>query len=213
MGREFDRLFDEWAPTYDETVSGVDPEYAEVFMHYEDILNAVSSRASGHVLEYGVGTGNLTEKLLKKAELITGVEPSSVMRKIASTKLPSVPVLDGDFFHIPQTDQPIDTIVSTYAFHHLTDNEKEQAIALYSSVLAPGGKIIFADTMFPSKEALLKTIHEADAVHYDRLAEDLRTEYYTTIPFLQSVLEKHHFRATFQQLNPFVWLMEAVKQS
>ncbi len=211
MGREFDQLFDEWASTYDETVSGVDPEYAEVFMHYEHILKEVSAKVSGHVLEYGVGTGNLTERLVKRTPKVVGVEPSAEMRKITRTKLPSVPVFDGDFFHIPLTDYPIDSIVSTYAFHHLKDHEKEKAIALYSSVLAPGGKIVFADTMFPSETAKLETIHKADAAEYHRLAEDLRTEYYTTIPFLQAVLKKYHFSSTFNQLNPFVWIMEAVK--
>ena len=212
MGREFDRLFDEWASTYDETVSGVDPEYAEVFMHYEKILNDVSAKVSGHVLEYGVGTGNLTEQLVKRTTRVVGVEPSAEMRKIARAKLPSIPIIDGDFFHIPLTDHPIDNIVSTYAFHHLTDQEKEKAIALYASVLAPGGKIVFADTMFITEEAKLETIHKADAAHYHRLAEDLRTEYYTTIPYLHSLLEKYHFSPSFKQLNPFVWIMEATKR-
>lgn len=211
MGREFDPLFDEWAPTYDETVSGSDPEYTEVFMHYDKILDAVSAKVSGHVLEYGIGTGNLTERLIKRSSSVIGVEPSIEMRKIARAKLPSVPVIDGDFFHIPLTDQPINYIVSTYAFHHLTDQEKEKAIALYSSVLAPGAKIIFADTMFITEEAKLETIQKADAANYQRLAQDLRTEYYTTIPFLQSLLEKYHFYSSFNQMNPFVWIMEGIK--
>ena len=213
MGREFDQLFDEWASTYDETVSGIDPEYAEVFMHYEKILDAVSTKVSGYVLEYGVGTGNLTERLVKRAQKVIGIEPSAEMRNIARKKLDSVPVMDGDFFLIPATNHPIDHIVSTYAFHHLTDQEKEKAITLYSSVLAPGGSIVFADTMFLSDEKKAETIQRADAADYKRLAEDLRTEYYTTIPYLQSLLEKHHFTSSFKQLNPYVWIMEAVKRS
>ena len=65
MGREFIELFEEWSEYYDDTVSGHDEEYREVFKDYEQILERVVGRAKGHVLEFGVGTGNLTVLLLQ----------------------------------------------------------------------------------------------------------------------------------------------------
>lgn len=38
MGREFLSLFDHWAESYDETVSGHDEQYEEVFRRYPAIL-------------------------------------------------------------------------------------------------------------------------------------------------------------------------------
>lgn len=211
MGREFDQLFDEWAANYDETVSGSDDQYTDVFLHYEQILETVASYAEGSVIEFGVGTGNLTARLLEKGNQVLGIEPSTEMRKKAQKKLGSLSIVDGDFFHFP-VENGVDTFVSTYAFHHLTDEEKEKAFALYSNLLTPGGKIVFADTMFLTKEDMQEAIDQADRNNFNRLAEDLRTEYYTTIPYMKSILEKHQFHVTFEQLNTFVWLMHATKQ-
>lgn len=212
MGREFLEVFEEWADTYDETVVGHDIQYKEVFSRYEEILEAVSVRSYGHVVEFGVGTGNLTKKLLANGCKVTGIEPSPSMRKIAAQKLGGKVVLvDGDFLQFPEPVK-IDTIVSTYAFHHLTDYEKAEAIAKYGKLLSKGGKIVFADTMYESEEHYNNAIVEAKINDFYNLAKDLETEYYTTIPFLKNILEINGFGVTFTHFNDFVWVMEGVKQ-
>lgn len=213
MGREFLDVFESWASSYDETVKGVDVEYREVFKNYDAILDQVSLLSQGHVLEFGAGTGNLTEKLLTRGHKVTAIEPSKAMRDLFQKKIfgaPHVAILDGDFldFSVPNN---VDTIVSTYAFHHLTDKEKAKAISLYSSLLKPEGKIVFADTMYRSKAEYQNAIKDAEAANFSALAADLKTEYYTTIPYLQLVLKENGFDGTFRQWNDFVWIMEAVK--
>jgi putative AdoMet-dependent methyltransferase len=211
MGREFLELFEQWADYYDDTVLGHDEEYKEVFLHYNHILEEVVKRSKGHVVEFGVGTGNLTSKLLDQGLEVTGIEPSSAMRKIANEKLGErVQVLDGDFLSFPEV-KPIDTFVSTYAFHHLTDTEKEQAIENYGKSLATGGKIVFADTMYESEETYKGAISDALSKGFLNLAKDLKTEYYTTIPILRAILEKHGFQVHFDRCNDFVWILEAEK--
>ncbi|WP_040376058.1 class I SAM-dependent DNA methyltransferase, partial [Peribacillus psychrosaccharolyticus] len=129
MGREFIELFKEWSKSYDDTVEGNDIEYQEVFKHYDRILESVASRAYGHVLEFGVGTGNLTQRLLDAGLSVTGVEPSEPMRAKALEKLPEgTNLVDGDFLDFPVPEQ-VDSIVSTWAFHHLTDEENALAFA------------------------------------------------------------------------------------
>jgi putative AdoMet-dependent methyltransferase len=212
MGREFLEIFEQWADSYDETVVGHDLEYKEVFAKYEQILEAVVARSSGHVVEFGVGTGNLTQKLLANGLKVTGIEPSPSMRKIAEAKLSDKAVLlDGDFLNFTDIKN-IDTFVSTYAFHHLTDEEKAKAIVHYSKHLSKDGRIVFADTMFESKETYNNQIVKAKNEGFHNLAKDLETEYYPTIPFLSSILEKNGFSVTFTRFNDFVWLMEGVKQ-
>jgi putative AdoMet-dependent methyltransferase len=214
VGREFLDVFESWASSYDDTVLGVDVEYFEVFRNYQSILEQVSLLSQGHVLEFGAGTGNLTEKLLKRGLTVTAIEPSQAMRKIFQTKLlgnPNVVILDGDFLDFP-VPNCLDTIVSTYAFHHLTDEEKAEAISMYRKLLRRGGKIVFADTMYPSKSKYHQAIENAKAAKFLALAKDLQTEYYTTIPFLQEVVKANDFHATFRQCNHFVWIMEAVKR-
>ncbi|CAH0231906.1 MULTISPECIES: class I SAM-dependent methyltransferase [Peribacillus] len=211
MGREFIDLFEEWSKSYDDTVSGHDIEYQEVFKHYDRILDSVTDRAHGHVLEFGVGTGNLTERLLRKGLKVSGIEPSPAMREIAVSKLRGkTEIADGDFIDFPKPEQ-VDSIVSTYAFHHLTDEEKEKAIANYGKLLNTGGKIVFADTMYQSREAHERAIQDARQAGFHNLANDLQTEYYTTIPFLEKALEANGYKVNFERCNQFVWIMEAEK--
>lgn len=211
MGREFIDLFERWADSYDTTVSGQDEEYRDVFKGYDGILSAVAQASSGHVLEFGVGTGNLTSILLKKGLLVTGIEPSKAMREKASERLPHVTLHDGDFMDFPTPTNPVQTIVSTYAFHHLTDEEKSIAIHKYSQLLAQNDKIVFADTAFKDDNARVKMHEKVKAKGYYNLLQDLQSEYYTTISVLETLFRQHGFDVIFTQLNDFVWLMEAIK--
>lgn len=211
MGREFLDLFDEWAKDYDQAVLGKDPQYLEVFSNYEQILSEVANLSYGKVLEFGVGTGNLTKVLFDNGYDVVGIEPSTEMRKIAKQKLPGqIPIKEGDFLTFP-LEKDINTIVSSYAFHHLTDKEKEKAFQIYSSLLKIQGKVVFADTMFASDNAFTTIIEEAKEKGYNRLAEDLLSEYYTTIPNLKRIAEDTGFSVHFTQFNDFVWILDATK--
>ncbi|MGD6991531.1 class I SAM-dependent methyltransferase [Sutcliffiella horikoshii] len=213
MGREFVELFNDWANYYDATVSGKDQEYAEVFRGYDDILKDVASKALSPVVEFGVGTGNLTAELLKQGKKVYAIEPSKTMREKAAEKLPqTVSIEDGDFLSFPEPSDQVQSIVSTYAFHHLTDVEKEEAVAHYGKLLDKGGKIVFADTVFENDDAYRATIEQAEKHTFLNLANDLKTEYYTTISVLTDIFQKHGFEVEYQRFNHFVWVMEATKQ-
>ncbi|ASN06622.1 class I SAM-dependent DNA methyltransferase [Virgibacillus necropolis] len=212
MGREFIGLFEEWADSYDDSVTGKDPQYAAVFLHYDKILDEVTKYSSGNVVEFGVGTGNLTKKLLGNGHKVIGIEPSDAMRKVAEEKLPEVSLYEGDFLTYPSFDDSIDTIVSSYAFHHLTDAEKNLAIAKFVNLLTKTGKVVFADTMFESSTAKEDIIKDADKKGYTNLIEDLNREYYPTISTLREIFEKNQFYVTFEKMNEFVWLVIAEKK-
>ncbi|MCD5325359.1 MULTISPECIES: class I SAM-dependent DNA methyltransferase [Pontibacillus] len=213
MGREFIDLFDGWAASYDQTVSGEDVEYKEVFADYDGILDAVVDHTKGpNVMEFGVGTGNLTKKLINRGHSVIGIEPSSEMLKIAQIKVPDAKVYDGDFIEFPKPEVQVDSIVSSYAFHHLTDEEKEMAISKYSHLLKKGARIVFADTVFETQASKRRAIETAIASHYNNLADDLSAEYYTDIPTLQRICKKYDFEVLFEQKNKYVWVMVAEKK-
>ncbi|WP_431732577.1 hypothetical protein [Clostridium carnis] len=49
----------------------------------------------------------------------------------------------------------IDSIISSYAFHHLTDDEKYNAVKLFKEKLKSDGNVIIADTsMRPLKQEI-----------------------------------------------------------
>ncbi|MFJ8066461.1 class I SAM-dependent DNA methyltransferase [Psychrobacillus sp. NPDC096426] len=211
MGREFVDIFDDWADSYEASVSGKDPEYRDVFEGYEKILNKVVSSVSGTVIEFGTGTGNLTAKLIEAGISVIGIEPNIKMRHATATRFPSIRVIDGDLLQFEEGTERIDAFVSTYVFHHLTDDEKREALQKYAALLSTNGKVVFADTAFISKDAKLAQIAKERARGFHHVADDLEREYYTTIPILTKLFDEAGFQVHFTKMNDFVWLMEAEK--
>lgn len=211
MGREFVTIFDDWVHTYDESVSGKDAEYRDVFFKYEDILQAVADAAISPVIEFGVGTGNLTEKLLAKGYEVAGIEPNAAMREVTKDKLENVMIIDGDFLEFDLPLEP-SSLVSSYAFHHLTDAEKAEAFRKYAEILPEGGCVVFADTLFKTKQAQQAIVDFEKSRGHDNLVEDLNREYYTTLPVMKELIEQAGFTVEFTQLNNYVWLIKAVKK-
>lgn len=210
MGREFVNIFDEWVHTYDESVSGQDKEYKDVFLKYDEILQAVADAAMSPVIEFGVGTGNLTQKLLNRDLEVAGIEPNEAMRKVTAEKLKDITIIDGDFLEFDAPVKP-ESFVSSYAFHHLTDEEKAKAFKIYADLLPAGGKVVFADTLFQSKEAQQDIISFEKSRGHDNLVEDLNREYYTTLPIMEELIEAAGFTVEFTQLNNYVWLIDSTK--
>lgn len=212
MGREFVDIFDGWAHSYDASVSGEDPEYRDVFEGYETILREVANRVSGTVIEFGTGTGNLTAKLIEEGISVIGIEPNTKMRELTAKRFPSIKVIDGDLLQFNSESERIDAIVSTYVFHHLTDEEKGVALKKYAELLSKEGRIVFADTVFITEEAKQDQIEKERNRGFNNVADDLEREYYTTIPILTKLFEEAGFQVSFTKMNDYVWLMDATKR-
>ena len=211
MGREFVDIFDDWADSYEASVAGEEPEYRDVFEGYDSILNAVTTRVSGTVVEFGTGTGNLTAKLIEAGISVIGIEPNTKMRQATAERFPSIKVMDGDLLEFEAETESIDAFVSTYVFHHLTDEEKREALQKYAELLPTNGKVVFADTAFISQEAKQAQIVKERARGFHHVADDLEREYYTTIPILTKLFNEAGFQVQFTQMNDFVWLMDGKK--
>jgi putative AdoMet-dependent methyltransferase len=211
----FNDLFDEWANDYDGAVAGLHPEYREVFQGYEGILERVVGElalpSGARILEIGVGTGNLTRLLLDAGYDVVGVEPSAQMRQRAAAKLPTLTLFEGHFLQLPAADHSMEGVVSTYAFHHLTDSEKKEALARLYQIVKKDGKLVFADTVF--KDAIAKRDLQTEAKERDflQLAEDLEREYYPLLDTMKQLFRDTGWKARFEQMNRYVWLMTAVK--
>jgi putative AdoMet-dependent methyltransferase len=142
---------------------------------------------------------------------VFGVEPSPVMRGKAQARLPELSLYDGDFLQFPVLEATVQTIVSSYAFHHLTDDEKRQAVRNYGEWLPKGGKIVFADTVFKDETTKEELFQRVKGQNYYNLLHDLQTEYYPCLNLLKSIFADNGFEASYSQLNRYVWLIEAEK--
>lgn len=207
MNLPFMDIFKDWAKDYDTAVGGHDEQYHEVFVGYDQMLDDVALHVEGTVLEFGVGTGNLSARILKGHPLIA-IEPSPEMRQIAIEKL-GISVEHGDFLRYP-TFSHVDTVVSSYAFHHLTDSEKEKAIGQYVRDWGHP-KFVLLDTMFESPHARQEIIDWATEQGYSDLVEDLNREYYPYTTTIRTMLEANGYNVTMTQKNKFVWLVVATK--
>ncbi len=207
MNLPFMDIFKDWAKDYDTAVEGHDEQYHEVFVEYEQMLDEVALHVEGTVLEFGVGTGNLSSRILKGHPLIA-IEPSPEMRQIAIDKL-GIEVQEGDFLRYPDFSQ-VDTVVSSYAFHHLKDSEKETAIRQYVGEWVHP-KFVLLDTMFESPASRQDIIDWAKANNYSDLVEDLNREYYPYTTTIRSMLEANGYNVMMTQKNKFVWLVVATK--
>lgn len=153
--------FDLWANEYDRTVQVSEESNLYPFAGYREVLNRifneVMQKEGAHILDIGFGTGILAGKLYENGHSIDGVDFSPEMIAIAKEKMPEANLLEWDIADglPPEMDgKSYDAIISTYALHHLTDEEKWPFIANLVERLSPDGKLFIGDIAFRTREEL-----------------------------------------------------------
>lgn len=201
--------FNSWARTYDESIKK-DIGSLKFYKNYDKLLDTTFNKAivdkenTIKILEIGVGTGNLASRFLNCNYDIVGVDQSREMLNVAKEKFPKLKLRLGDFLNIPFEDNKFDVIVSTYAFHHLNDDEKEISIDEMLRVLKDNGRIVIGDLMFKNeaeKEKIMKTLTEEQI-------EEIEDEYYSNIELLEAQLEKHNRELHSTQIDELVFIIE-----
>jgi len=208
--------FNDWAKTYDKDIRDETLEGNWIYENYESVLDKIveyselSENDYSIVLDIGVGTGNLAGRFLERNLSVIGIDPSKEMRKICIEKYPELQVNEGNFLNIPIISGSVDIIVSSYAFHHLTQEQKETSIVEMRKVLKPKGRIVIADLMFKNtnkegeiKESLRKS-GQMDVI------EAIEDEYFGSFDELNKVFRGEGFSFRGEQLTPFVWIFQAI---
>ena len=139
--------FDKVAPEYDEDQS---PEYRAcvslVVEHADPGLGDV-------VLDLGCGTGAIALALAPDAKQVIGRDISEGMmeqarEKAAENDLKNVEFGEGSFRE-PGVTEPVDVVTSNFAMHHLSDEEKREAIQVVANLGAQ--RFVLGDVMFFGK--------------------------------------------------------------
>jgi putative AdoMet-dependent methyltransferase len=154
--------FDLWADTYDESVDISDKNNIYPFAGYEKLINVVveiilNNSKKSTILDIGIGTGALSYELYKNDYKITGIDFSEKMIKICKEKMPLAKMIQYDFSKgLPDeiNREKYDYIISTYAFHHLDDNEKIILIKKLLGKLNKNGLLIIGDVSFHTRNQL-----------------------------------------------------------
>ncbi len=105
------------------------------------------------VVDVGAGTGLLTLALAPRVAKVWAVDISEEMldhlaMKATTAKVTNVETLPANAVSLPLADESASLVVSNYCYHHLSDADKERAIAEVVRVLAPGGRVVIGDMMF-----------------------------------------------------------------
>ena len=200
--------FNSWAKSYDEDVKK-DTGELKIYKNYDLILQSVYDlvealdRRNSNILEIGVGTGNLASKFLKNNYNIIGIDQSREMLSVAKEKYPSLKVRLGEFLKIPYDNNSFDIIISTYAFHHLNEEEKCIAIEEIIRVLKDDGVIIIGDLMFESKEEeqeMLKNLSQKQIYA-------IKDEYYSYIDLLKDEFNKYNKNLKYNRIDKFNYII------
>lgn len=136
--------FDERAATWDDDPAKI--ERAEVVAR--NIRAAVSIDGSTRMLEYGAGTGLVTQALSDSVGHVTLADTSTGMRevmraKIAAGALPDAEVWDLDLATQPVPDERFDLIVTVLTLHHIDDIDA--VLAAFATLLSENGTLCIVD--------------------------------------------------------------------
>jgi len=201
--------FDGWAKNYDKDVKR-DRGSLKIYKNYEVILDTVFKKAvcnikkEADILEIGVGTGNLANRFLSEGFHITGLDQSREMLNVAKGKFPRLKLRLGEFLRIPFENNTFDVLVSTYAFHHLNDQEKCVAIKEMLRILKHDGKIIIGDLMFQDEKEKQKIMSGLTSEQIDEIED----EYYSNIELLQTEFRKHGRTVSVFQIDELNFVVE-----
>lgn len=136
--------FDDKAATWDDDPAKVERAQAVA----RAISAAVPLTRATRLLEYGAGTGLVTQALRDEVGPVTLADTSSGMRdvlhaKIDAGQLPDARVWDVDLASSPAPDETFDLVVTVMTLHHIHD--LDTVLSRFADLLAPGGHLCIVD--------------------------------------------------------------------
>lgn len=136
--------FDDRAATWDADPAKVERAAAVA----RRIAETVPLDPSMRLLEYGAGTGLVTQSLRGAVGPVTLADTSSGMREVMQAKidageLPDARVWALDLAAEPVPDESFDLVVTVLALHHIAD--VDTVLAGFAQLIAPGGHLCIAD--------------------------------------------------------------------
>lgn len=144
------RSLDEHADRFDEIAGKYDDDQSPEYRACANLVIEHAAPDDDVVLDLGTGTGAIALALAPDAERVVGRDISEGMMDEARTKAQEEGLENVEFdrgtFREPEYDGPVDVVTSNFAMHHLSDEEKREAIEVIAG-LEPR-KFVLGDVMF-----------------------------------------------------------------
>ena len=185
---------------------------------YRDVLAWVIREAridsSSRVLELGSGTGNLSCLIHQCGELVC-VDLSKQMEVIAGSKLGHIPnrrFIKADILEVFDCERaPFDSVISTYAVHHLTDDEKRLLFSKVFTSLVPGGSAVFGDLMLQNQEEKVSKTQDYLTKGDAKTAQAIAEEFFWSIDAAKVNLIEIGFQVETKRFSDLSWGVAARK--
>ena len=181
-----------WAPYYDLVTNLMTLGQARRLRRMT--VDQAFIQSEDNVLDVGCGTGEVTllAKTRTKYGNVYGIDPApemiAIARKKAARKGLEIDFRVAVIEALPFPDSSLDVVTSSLMMHHLPENLKERGLAEIYRVLKPGGRLLIADFMRPTR-SFLNHLFIAFTRHHGLRAG---------VEDLQSLLENAGFRQITQ---------------
>jgi len=163
-------IYDDIAKQYDSLVSK-DVEnfrfpYSEYDLVQEIITDYVTEVKNGkkiRILDIGIGTASLYEKIIPDNLDLVGIDNSEVMLEIARLRVPNARLINFNIKKgLPEEleKECFDFIIVSYVFMHFDFEFIIYFIELFRKYLSPFGKLLIGDIMFFNEERKTKCLKE-----------------------------------------------------
>jgi len=193
-------LFDRWAQSYDEDLK----HPIGILDGYESSLGlaaeSIELPPDAKILDIGIGTGAFAALLEARTDVqIFGLDVSEKMLAQCRSQHPNYSLKTGSFNPIPYEQETFDAVISSFAFHETSPDERSAVCGEMARVLKPNGVLCLLDIMFASMMA----VEDARRV-LGRFWD--ATEVYAIVGELDSALRSAGFRAlSWRQTAPCHW--------
>lgn len=202
--------FDNKAMKYDRMISNRSDDELGLFEKYDEIMEEIRDmiiehRAEG-VLDIGCGTGNLCGSLSSNINVV-GMDQSLEMLLQAKKKYENMKLKLGNFLDKPYCTNHFDIVVSTFAFHTLSYEEKKIALSHMLEFLKENGKIIIGDFMFVNESERAKCKEKLLSKQKYALWEVIESRHYTDIERFAEYVRSLGLRIEYKHCVNFSWIV------
>ena len=106
-------------------------------------------------------------------------------------------------------DKTFDLVISCFAFHHLTDDEKEASVKEMKKALKENGRIVIGDLMYLNNACKEKLIEKFKNENRYDVIEDMEEENFTNIEWFKVKLNENGFSTEHSQVSTLSWVLKA----